>query len=48
MFFDAVNSTWLVLTSRIEMIELINGFGVNFELLLNVNAKLIKLLVLPS
>ena len=29
------------------MVEMINGFDVNFELLLNVNAKLIKLLALP-
>ena len=34
--FDAVNSTWLVMASRIEMVELIKGFVVNFELLLNV------------
>ena len=33
---DAVNSTWLVMASRIEMVELIKGFVVNFELLLNV------------
>ena len=30
------------------MVELIKGFVVNFELLLNVNAQLIKLLALPS
>ena len=29
------------------MVELIKGFVVNFEQLLNVNAKLIKLLALP-
>ena len=29
------------------MVEMINGFVVNFELLLNVNTKLIKLLALP-
>ena len=30
------------------MVELGKGFDVNFELLLNVNALLIKLLALPS
>ena len=29
------------------MVERMNGFVVDFELLLNVNAKLIKLLALP-
>ena len=30
------------------MVELIKGCVINFELLLNVNAQLIKLLALPS
>ena len=48
MFFDAVKSTWLVLASRIQGVELIKGFVVNIGLLLNVNAQLIELLILPS
>ena len=37
MFFDAVKSAWLVLASRIQGVQLIKGFVLNFELSLNVN-----------